>query len=96
MGATPSLPDRASVFSCLISDGSQVADVGGFGLPSIPGLRFDGERVQLARHPNGDPERQGKHTFPSGWNPAAVSWLPGRAASLELVESATQVLVTEP
>ena len=80
----------------MISDGSQVADVGGFGLPSIPGLRLDGERVQLARHPNGDPERQGKHTFPSGWTPAAVSWLPGRAASLELVESATQVLVTEP
>ena len=47
----------------------------------VPGLRLNGARVQLARHPNGDPERQGKHTFPSGWNSEAVSWLPGQAAS---------------
>jgi hypothetical protein len=65
-------------------------------LSKIPGLRLDGERVQIARHPNGDPERQGKHTFPSGWNAGAVSWLPGHAASLDLVNSAMQVLVTEP
>jgi hypothetical protein len=64
-----------------------VADMAHLGLSRIPGLRLDGERVQLARHPNGDPERQGKHTFPSGWNSGAVSWLPGHAASLDLVNS---------
>ncbi len=64
-----------------------VADMTKAGLSRVPGLRLDGERVQLARHPNGDPERQGKHTFPSGWNSGAVSWLPGHAASLDLVNS---------
>ncbi len=64
-----------------------VADMTNAGLSSVPGLRLDGERVQLARHPNGDPERQGKHTFPSGWNSGAVSWLPGHAASLDLINS---------
>lgn len=64
-----------------------VADMTKAGLSRVPGLRLDGERVQLARHPNGDPERQGKHTFPSGWNSGAVTWLPGRAASLDLVNS---------
>lgn len=64
-----------------------VADMKQFALSRVPGLRLNGARVQLARHPNGDPERQGKHTFPSGWNSEAVSWLPGQAASLDLVNS---------
>lgn len=55
-------------------------------------------QVVRARHPNGDPETQGKHTLPSGWQPATLAerWLPGRAASLALVESAQQVEVASP
>ena len=38
--------------------GVWVTDVSAYELTKMPGLRLNGERVQLARHPNGDPERQ--------------------------------------
>ena len=50
----------------------------------VPGLRLDdgGPRVVRARTPNGNPERTGLHTVPTGWFPATSvqRWLPGRVA----------------
>eukprot|EP00662_Eupelagonemidae_sp_cell21_P023862 gene23862-43345_t len=72
-----------------------VADLSAAGLADVPGLRLNGERVVRARHPNADPERQGLHTTPTGWVPAAESWLPGVAAGPPATPP-IEVLVREP
>lgn len=53
-----------------------VADLTGLGITEVTGLRVDDERYVRARHPNGNPERNGLHTNHTGWVKKALKWLP--------------------